>query len=149
MLVNGSAPIIPTEPVTIGHEAVGEIAELGNKVVDFSKGDVIGFFNGYHACWDCPGCACHYGFCQSGNLAMQGFNMDGFLQEYCIVDYRAAIKLPVGMDAQKAAPLFCAGITSFNTVNRPEIEEGQWLVVIGCGGLGQLGTYMQPWWPRC
>jgi propanol-preferring alcohol dehydrogenase len=142
MVLDGSTPIVPKETVTIGHEAVGEIVQLGNEVVGFNKGDIIGFLNAYHACWDCPGCKYHYGFCQSGKLAMQGWTMDGFLQEYCIVDYRAAIKLPSGMDPQKAAPLFCAGITAYNAVRSPDLQEGNWLGVIGCGGLGQMGMFV-------
>lgn len=142
MVLDGSTPIVPKETVTIGHEAVGEIVQLGNEVVGFNKGDIIGFLNAYHACWDCPGCKYHYGFCQSGKLAMQGWAMDGFLQEYCIVDYRAAINLPSGMDAQKAASLFCAGITAYNAVRSPELQEGHWLGVIGCGGLGQMGMFV-------
>lgn len=57
-----------------------------------------------------------------------------------MVDYHAAINLPSGMDAQKAVPLFCAGITAYNAVRSPELLENNWLGVIGCGGLGQMGT---------
>lgn len=140
MVLDGSSPILSTESVTIGHEAVGEIVQLGIEVSDFNKGDVIGFLNGYHACWECTGCKYHYAFCQSGKLAMQGWSMDGFLQEYCIVDPHAAIKLPSGINAERAAPLFCAGITAYNAVLTPELQEGQWLGIIGCGGLGQMGN---------
>lgn len=139
MVLDGSTPIVPTETVTIGHEAVGEIIGLGQTVTGFSKGDVIGFLNAYHACWSCNGCQNHYAFCESKDFIMQGWGMDGFLQEYCIVDYRSAIKLPRGMDPKKAAPLFCAGITAYNAVRRPALQEGQWLAVVGCGGLGQMG----------
>lgn len=139
MVLDGSTPLVPTETVTIGHEAIGKIVQFGTEVVGFNKGDVIGFLNGYHACWDCTGCKHHYGFCQSGKLKMQGWSMDGFMQEYCIVDYRAAINIPNGMDTRKAATLFCAGITAYNTVRAPELPEGGWLGVIGCGGLGQMG----------
>jgi len=61
------------------------------------KGEVIGFLNAYHACWDCPGCKWHYGFCESGQFQMQGRAKDGFR----IIDHRAATVLPIGMDAQK------------------------------------------------
>lgn len=62
------------------------------------------------------------------------------MQEYIIVDYRAATLLPDGLDASKAAPLFCAGITAYNAVRKPELAEGQWLAVVGCGGLGQMAV---------
>lgn len=116
MVLDGSSPITPTDTVTIGHEAVGEIIDHGTSVTGFSQGDVIGYLNAYHACWSCHGCESHYGFCESKEFVMQGWGMDGFLQEYCIVDYHSAIKLPKGMDAKKAAPLFCAGITAYNAV---------------------------------
>ena len=61
MVLDGSTPIVPKETVTIGHEAVGEIVELGATVANFSKGDKIGFVNAYNACWECEGCARHYG----------------------------------------------------------------------------------------
>ena len=144
MFLDGSTPIVPTEPVTNGHEAVGEIVELGSAVKGFSKGDKIGFVNAYHACWDCSGCKRHYGQCESGNFVMQGWGMDGFMQEYCIVDHLSATKLPGRLDASRAAPLFCAGITAYNAVRKPDLKEGQWLAVIGCGGLGQMGEQKQP-----
>jgi alcohol dehydrogenase, propanol-preferring len=74
---------------------------------------------------------------------MQGWALDGFMQEYCIVDHKTAFVLPDDLDAKKAAPLTCAGITAFNAVRRPGLKEGQWLGVVGCGGLGQLGRLVQ------
>ncbi|KAK5099098.1 hypothetical protein LTR70_001248 [Exophiala xenobiotica] len=140
MVLDGSSPIAPSKPVTVGHEACGEIVDLGPAVTGFSKGDKVGFVNAYHACWECAGCARHYGQCESGDFVMQGWGMDGFMQEYCIVDYRAATVLPDALDASKAAPLFCAGITAYNAVRTPGLKEGQWLAVIGCGGLGQMAV---------
>lgn len=67
--------------------------------------------------------------------------MDGFLAEHCIVDPKAAFLLPDGLDTSRAGPLLCAGITAYNAVKRPGLKEGQWLAVIGCGGLGQLGEF--------
>lgn len=64
MVLDGSLPIQSKVPVTIGHEAVGEIVSLGESVTGFSKGDKIGFLNAWHACWDCEDCARHYGQCQ-------------------------------------------------------------------------------------
>lgn len=130
------------QAVTLGHEAVGEVVELGKDVKGFSKGDKIGFLNGLRSCWECDGCQTHYGFCTRGKFVMQGFSSaDGFLAEYCVVDPNAAFKLPEGIDVVKAAPLCCAGITAFNGVKNAELQKGQWLAVVGCGGLGQLGEW--------
>lgn len=139
MLVDGSTPVVPSNIVTIGHEAVGRVIDFGNKVTGFAKGDEIGFLNAHRACWKCPSCAIHYLWCESGNMQMKGYSLDGFLQEYSVVDYRAATRLPKGMDASKAAPLCCAGITAYHGVQEAKLQPGQWLVIIGCGGLGQMG----------
>lgn len=139
MLVDGSAPVIPDKIVTIGHEAVGKVVDFGSKVTGFRKGDHIGYLNAHRACWDCSGCAIHYLWCERGDMQMQGYSLDGFLQEYVAVDYRAATVLPEGMDATKAAPLCCAGITAYNAVLKSELQKDQWLVIVGCGGLGQMG----------
>ena len=143
MVLDGSLPA-SKEAVTIGHEAVGVIVDAGDQVTGFSKGDKIGFLNAYHACWECEGCSRHYGQCSNGKFVMQGWGMNGFLQEYCIVDYRSAFVLPEKLDASKAGPLLCAGITAYNAVLKPELKEDQWLAVVGCGGLGQMGEQI-PW----
>ena len=70
---------------------------------------------------------------------MQGYSLNGFMQEYCTIDYRTATILPAGMDASKAAPLCYAGITSYHAVQKALLGRGQRLAVIGCGGLGQMG----------
>jgi propanol-preferring alcohol dehydrogenase len=69
---------------------------------------------------------------------MQGFTVDGYFQEYIIVDARQAMKLPPGLDVKTAAPLFCAGVTAYHGVEDCELKPGQWMAVIGCGGLGHL-----------
>ena len=60
-----------------------------------------------------------------------------------MVDYRNSIVIPDGMDLKGAAPLFCAGLTAFHAINGLkknglDVEPGQWVAVVGCGGLGQL-----------
>lgn len=138
LVIHGTYPL--TQPVTLGHEAVGEVVRSGSNVRGFRAGDRIGFLNGLRACWKCDGCKVHYGFCQADKFLMQGFSTaDGFLAEYCIVDPSAAFKLPDGIDMVKTAPLCCAGITAYNGVKKSELKPGQWLAVVGCGGLGQLG----------
>jgi propanol-preferring alcohol dehydrogenase len=141
MVVDGTAPFLPDDgAVTIGHEAVGEVVEVGSDVPTFGVGDKVGFLNGLHACWECEGCRRHYGFCRSPRFRMQGFAVDGFIAEYCLVDPKAAFRLPPGIDVVKTAPLCCAGITAYNGVKEANLQPGEWLAVVGCGGLGQLGT---------
>jgi D-arabinose 1-dehydrogenase-like Zn-dependent alcohol dehydrogenase len=69
---------------------------------------------------------------------MQGFTINGYFQEYVVVEARGAMVLPTGVDVTEAAPLFCAGVTAFHGVEDCECESGDWMAIIGCGGLGHL-----------
>lgn len=132
-----------SQPLTTNpqHEAVGQVIEVGSTARDrgFKKGDYIGFINAYHACFACDGCKNHYIYCTSGTMTMQGFACNGFFQEYCAIDSGVAVVLPSGMDPAVSAPIFCAGITSYQAVRTAALQPSEWLAVIGCGGLGQLG----------
>lgn len=90
-------------------------------------------------CFDCDGCQVSNLFCESGTQKVQGFSVDGFFQEYVAVKYRNAVVLPEGMNPAEVAPLCCAGVTSFNAVSAVELQPGDWLAIVGCGGLGHLG----------
>lgn len=71
---------------------------------------------------------------------MQGFSADGYFAEYAVVEARGSMVLPEGMDPAIAAPLFCAGVTAYHGVEDCELKPGQWIAVIGTGGLGHLGV---------
>lgn len=111
MCIAGEIPRKSQDPVTIGHEAAGEVVEVGSKVHGFRKGDQVGFLNSYRACWSCKGCSGHFMLCSDSRMRMQGFTGDGFFQEYCAIDPASTVVLPEGMKAQDTAPIFCAGIT--------------------------------------
>lgn len=130
---------MPEKPTTIGHEAVGKVVKYGKDVTGYSEGDEITFSCAHRACWKCAACSSHFIFCTAGTMKLQGYGADGFMQEYCVVDAVTAAKLPAGMDAAQAAPISCAGITAYNAMRKTNLENGQWVAVIGCGGLGQMG----------
>ena len=111
MCITGQMPRDGDDPITIGHEATGEVVQVGSQVRGFQEGDSVGFVNAYHACWSCKGCKGHFMLCSDARMRMQGFNADGYFQEYCVVDAASAVVLPKEMDAQESAPIFCAGIT--------------------------------------
>jgi propanol-preferring alcohol dehydrogenase len=73
---------------------------------------------------------------------MQGFTVDGYFQEYIIIDARQAMILPKELDPLTAAPLFCAGVTAYHAIDDCELKPGQWVAVIGCGGLGHLVSFL-------
>lgn len=129
----------PDYPVTLGHEGVGHIESFGSEASDhgFAIGDAIGFNYFTGCCYTCSGCQVHNLRCETGNQKLQGFVADGFFAEYAVVDWMSAVKIPESLDMKRAAPLFCAGITAFHSVDGCELEAGMWLAVVGCGGLGQ------------
>jgi propanol-preferring alcohol dehydrogenase len=69
---------------------------------------------------------------------MNGFGANGFFQEYVVVDQRCAMVLPEGMDPKDSAPLFCAGVTAYHGIDDCKLQPGQWVAVIGTGGLGHM-----------
>ncbi|KAF2440098.1 alcohol dehydrogenase [Karstenula rhodostoma CBS 690.94] len=129
----------PDHPVTLGHEGVGYIESIGKNAEGkgFKVGDAIGTNYFIDCCFECEGCLVHNLRCETGKSRLQGFVADGFFAEYVVVDWQNAVLLPKELDISKAAPLFCAGITSFHSVDSCELKAGQWFAVIGCGGLGQ------------
>jgi len=131
-----------TEPITLGHEGVGYVTKLHSSAVGkgFKEGDAVGFLYIIGCCFECDGCQIHNLSCSSGKQLLQGFTTDGFFAEYAVVDYHNAVILPSNLDIKTAAPIFCAGITAFHSVDSSELQPGDWLGVVGCGGLGQLAT---------
>lgn len=129
-------------PVTLGHEGVGHIESMGSEASGhgFSIGDAIGFNYFTGCCFTCDGCKVSNSQCETGKQQLQGFAVDGFFAEYAVVDWMNAIKLPASLDMKRTAPLFCAGITAFNSVDSCELEKGMWLAIVGCGGLGQYAV---------
>ncbi|KAJ9646663.1 hypothetical protein H2204_000355 [Knufia peltigerae] len=137
MLFEGS--LISNGVVTMGHEGVGFVEKLGSKVKGFKPGDRIGFLYIKGVCFECEGCQVHNLNCELGTAKLHGTHTDGFFAEYAAVDYRNAIILPTNLETETAAPYFCAGITAFHAVDGCKLQPGQWMAVVGCGGLGQMG----------
>ncbi|KAL4897835.1 GroES-like protein [Aspergillus ambiguus] len=128
----------PMDKVTIGHENTGVVVAVGSKVQGFKIGDKVGCLGCSYACYECEGCRVHNLFCKKGTGRLHGFTIDGHFAEYSLADARNSMVLPDGIDLVATAPLFCAGITAYHAVKQCNLEPGQWIVVIGCGGLGHL-----------
>lgn len=109
-LINAGRP--PTK-VTLGHEGVGHIVKFHPSAEGkgFQKDDAIGFNYFLGVCFECDGCQVHNLRCEKNTPLLQGFAVDGYFQEYSLVDYHNAVHLPKNLDMKRAAPLFCAGIT--------------------------------------
>lgn len=75
----------------------------------------------------------HASQCHTGKQLLLGFTTDGFFAEYAVVDAPNCVHLPESMPVDRAAPIFCAGITAFHAVDSSELKEGDWLAVVGAG----------------
>ncbi|KAM3417372.1 hypothetical protein BST61_g5622 [Cercospora zeina] len=80
----------------------------------------------------------HEGVGKNGGPKIQGLQADGVFAEFAVTDWQNVIHLPESLPIEKMSPLFCAGITAFHAVNKCALQPGEWLAVVGCGGLGQL-----------
>jgi propanol-preferring alcohol dehydrogenase len=131
-------------PVTVGHEATGTIVSVPESCTNstLKVGAKIGFLCPENCCYECDGCQIHNAWCKDGKTSMGGFGHDGFFAEYATSHWRNAIVLPENLDIYEAAPLFCAGVTSWQGVTGAEINPGEWMAIVGCGGLGHLGKQL-------
>src|SRR6266478_7589523 len=121
-----------------GHEVAGVIDEVGSGVSIWRKGDRAGA--GWHGGQDNTCSACRAGDfanCESGKVT--GISFDGGYQEYMVAPGEAVARIPDELEPAEAAPLLCAGITTFNALRHSGAGPGDLVAVQGIGGLGHLG----------
>jgi D-arabinose 1-dehydrogenase-like Zn-dependent alcohol dehydrogenase len=121
-----------------GHEVAGTIDQIGAGVRVWQVGDKVGV--GWHGGHDGTCIACRRGDfvnCASGLVC--GISYDGGYQEFMIAPVEAVARMPESLDAAEAAPLMCAGITTFNSLRHSGAMPGDLVAVQGVGGLGHLG----------
>ena len=125
-------------PRVPGHEVIGMIDEVGAGVKDWKKGERVGV--GWHGGQDgtCP--ACRRGdFLNCANAMVCGISFDGGYQEFMVAPLEALARVPESLDAAEAAPLMCAGVTTFNSLRHSGALPSDLVAVQGIGGLGHLG----------
>src|SRR5450432_455746 len=126
-------------PRVPGHEIAGIIDEIGAGVTGWKKGQRVGV--GWHGGQDGTCLACRRGdFRNCKNLKIAGISYDGGYQEYMVAPVEALAAMPESLDAAEAAPLLCAGITTFNALRHSGALPGDLVAVQGIGGLGHLGV---------
>lgn len=133
----GSMPGIEY-PRVPGHEVVGTIESAGSNVSKWKKGQRVGV--GWHGghCFDCE--ACRKGdFINCENAKVTGISFDGGYAEYMTAPESAVASIPESLGSAEAAPLLCAGITTFNALRNSNLQPGDLVAVQGIGGLGHLG----------
>src|SRR5467141_2547399 len=125
-------------PRVPGHEVAGVIDEVGSGVIGWKKGQRVGV--GWHGGQDGTCIACRRGdFANCLNLKISGISYDGGYQEYMVAPVEALAAIPESLDAAEAAPLLCAGITTYNALRHSGALPGDLVAVLGVGGLGHLG----------
>jgi alcohol dehydrogenase len=136
--VNGGFPAL-TWPLTPGHEIAGTIAEVGDGVETFSVGDrvAVGWFGG-----NCNTCVrCRKGFfMQCENAQVPSWHYPGGYAESVVVPVTGLARIPEGLSFAEAAPMGCAGVTTFNALRSTKAVSGDLVAVLGVGGLGHLGV---------
>jgi D-arabinose 1-dehydrogenase-like Zn-dependent alcohol dehydrogenase len=134
----GAIPGIPY-PLIPGHEVAGEIAALGDRVSGWTVGQRVGvgWFGGN--CGYCEWCR-RGSLLDCENTVIPGVTADGGYADYVLVRSSALATMPDELSPEEAAPLLCAGITTFNALRRSGAPGGGRVAVLGIGGLGHLGV---------
>ncbi len=126
-------------PRVPGHEVVGTIEEIGADVSGWKDGERVGV--GWHGghCFSCEPCRRgDFINCQNGKVS--GVSYDGGYAEYMTAPVEALARVPEDLSSEDAAPLLCAGITTFNALRNSGANPGEVVVVQGIGGLGHLAV---------
>ena len=128
-----------TYPCVPGHEIAGVIDEVGAGVKDWKKGERVGV--GWHGGQDGTCLACRRGdFVNCANVKVCGISYDGGYQEFMVAPVEAVAHMPESLDAAEAAPLMCAGLTTFNALRHSGALPSDLVAIQGIGGLGHLGV---------
>ncbi|MBX7447573.1 alcohol dehydrogenase catalytic domain-containing protein [Mycolicibacterium sp. 3033] len=126
-------------PLTLGHEIAGTVAEVGDGVEDFTVGDrvAVGWFGG-----NCNRCIpCRKGlFMQCERMQVPSWHYPGGYAESVTVPWTALARVPEGLSFVEAAPMGCAGVTTFNGLRQTRAKAGDLVAILGVGGLGHLGV---------
>jgi D-arabinose 1-dehydrogenase-like Zn-dependent alcohol dehydrogenase len=126
-------------PLTPGHEIAGKIAELGEGVDDFAVGDrvAVGWFGG--CCDQCDPCRKGI-FIHCVNGKVPGLQYPGGYAESVTVPANSMARIPSELSDAEAAPMGCAGVTTYNALRHTKALPGDRVAIVGVGGLGHLGV---------
>jgi len=124
------------------HEPAGTVVKAGSDAgkSNIKVGNRVGSINTYAFCGECNACK-HQGqqLCEK-LVGMLGLTINGGFAEYMKADARVVSKIPESISWVEAAPLFCAGATVYGALLASGVKKGQWLALVGIGGLGHLGV---------
>ncbi|MDJ0351221.1 NAD(P)-dependent alcohol dehydrogenase [Pseudarthrobacter sp. PH31-O2] len=136
-------------PLVPGHEIVGRVSRVGSAVDEFSLGERVGVGCLVDSCRECESCRDGLEqYCENGMTGTYGAkdrrNRDAITQggyaTSVVVDRRYVLHIPDGLDPAAAAPLLCAGITTYSPLRHFGLEAGDVVGVVGLGGLGHMAV---------
>lgn len=134
---DGNWPVKPRPPFVPGHEVAGVVSDLGAAVEDLRVGDRVGVAWLHDACLRCE-------YCETGWETLcehqhnTGYSCDGGFAEYVIARKDFVARLPEKLDFAQAAPILCAGVTTYKGLKETEARPGQCVAISGVGGLGHV-----------
>jgi len=136
---HGDWPVKPTLPLVPGHEGVGIVEKLGAEVTDRTVGERVAIAWLGSACGECR-------YCIDGRETLcekqqdSGYSIDGAFAEYAVASAKYVVPVPDGISSMDAAPLTCAGLTTYKALKVARIAPTELVGIFGIGGLGHLGV---------
>ena len=133
----GDWPVKPHPPFIPGHEIAGVVHELGSEVRHLRVGDRVGVAWLHDSCQRCV-------YCETGWETLcehqhnTGYSCDGGFAEYVLAHADFTARLPDALGFAEAAPILCAGVTTYKGLKETEARPGQWVAISGIGGLGHV-----------
>jgi uncharacterized zinc-type alcohol dehydrogenase-like protein len=135
-------------PCVPGHEIVGRVTKVGTDVTKFKTGDIVGVGCLVDSDHTCPCCQAHVEqFCANATFTYNSPDRHktapvtyGGYSESVVVDEDFVLRIPANLDLAGAAPLLCAGITTYSPLRRAKVGPGMKVGVVGLGGLGHMGV---------
>src|SRR5262250_269347 len=130
---DGDWPVKPSLPMTPGHEGAGIVVALGSGVTHLEEGDRVGIAWLHSACGHCN-------FCLSGwetlclDQKNSGYSVNGSFAQYALAQANYVGRIPEGLSFVDAAPILCAGVTTYKGLKETNTRPGEWVVISGAGG---------------
>ncbi len=144
-IVDGDLPgfrAATRERVIPGHEVIGRVIRRGSSATAFKVGDRVGVPWLFRACGTCEQCLEGYeNLCHKG-AAVTGMTVNGGYAQYMCAHADYVVRIPEELRDEDAAPLLCAGVTSYRALKKAHVVAGQRVAVFGVGGLGHLAIQL-------
>jgi alcohol dehydrogenase, propanol-preferring len=137
--MGGDWPIKPKLPFIPGHEAAGHVAAIGPDVRLLKEGERVGVPWLHSACGTCEYCLTGWEtLCPIKQTT--GYSVDGGYAEYVLAQAAYVGRLPDGLEFAVAAPILCAGLTTYKGLKETDTRPSEWVAIVGIGGLGHMAV---------